>query len=63
MNSDARRRAQTTNALHPVPHSIAGPGNELARFEHAATMLREHRGDGHIAVLGWPATSWTTKGH
>jgi hypothetical protein len=30
---------------HPVP------GDPVARLWHSATMLREHRGDGHIAAL------------
>jgi hypothetical protein len=33
------------NAALPVP---AGP---IARLWHAATVLREHRGDGHFAAL------------
>src|SRR5581483_9695772 len=27
------------------------PGDPVARLWHSATMLREHRGDGHIAAL------------
>jgi hypothetical protein len=35
------------NAALPVP----GEGSDLARLWHAATVLREHRGDGHYAAL------------
>jgi hypothetical protein len=31
--------------------SLPMPSDPLARLWHAATMLREHRGDGHIAAL------------
>jgi hypothetical protein len=41
----AGRTLGASNAALPVP---AGP---LARLWHAATVLREHRGDGHIAAL------------
>ncbi|NEB06367.1 MarR family transcriptional regulator [Streptomyces sp. SID13726] len=31
--------------------SLEVPGDPVARLWHSATMLREHRGDGHIAAL------------
>ncbi|UOZ03068.1 MarR family transcriptional regulator [Amycolatopsis sp. WQ 127309] len=31
--------------------TVAVPGDPVARLWHSATMLREHRGDGHIAAL------------
>jgi helix-turn-helix protein len=31
--------------------TLAVPGDPVARLWHSATMLREHRGDGHIAAL------------
>ncbi|GAA0537639.1 hypothetical protein GCM10010172_18780 [Paractinoplanes ferrugineus] len=31
--------------------TLALPGEPVARLWHSATMLREHRGDGHIAAL------------
>ena len=30
---------------------LVGPGDVVARFFHAGSLLREHRGDGHIAAL------------
>ena len=41
----AGRTLGASNAALPVP------GEPLARLWHAATLLREHRGDGHIAAL------------
>jgi hypothetical protein len=31
--------------------TLAVPGDPVARLWHCATMLREHRGDGHVAAL------------
>jgi hypothetical protein len=31
--------------------ALAVPGDPVTRLWHAATMLREHRGDGHVAAL------------
>ena len=31
--------------------AILVPGDVVARLFHAASLLREHRGDGHIAAL------------
>ncbi|GAA1042599.1 hypothetical protein GCM10009557_68970 [Virgisporangium ochraceum] len=31
--------------------TLAVPGDPVARLRHSATMLREHRGDGHVAAL------------
>ncbi len=42
----AGRVLAAANAALPVP------GEPLARLWHATTVLREHRGDGHIAALG-----------
>jgi hypothetical protein len=41
----AGRVLAAPNALLPLP------GEPLARLWHAATVLREHRGDGHVAAL------------
>ncbi len=41
----AGRPLGAPNAALPVP------GEPLARLWHAATVLREHRGDGHVAAL------------
>jgi hypothetical protein len=41
----AGRMLGASNTALPVP------GEPLARLWHAATVLREHRGDGHIAAL------------
>jgi len=41
----AGRTLAACNAALPVP------GEPIARLWHAATVLREHRGDGHIAAL------------
>lgn len=41
----AGRMLAAANAALPVP------GDELARLWQAATLLREHRGDGHFAAL------------
>ncbi|GGO86775.1 hypothetical protein GCM10011584_09810 [Nocardioides phosphati] len=38
-------------ALFAANRSLAVPTDPLARLWHAATLLREHRGDGHVAVL------------
>jgi hypothetical protein len=37
--------------LFAANRSLAEPTEPLARLWHAATLLREHRGDGHIAAL------------
>ncbi|MBX7452963.1 hypothetical protein GR927_33705 [Mycolicibacterium sp. 3033] len=37
--------------LYAANRSLAWPDEPLARLWHAATLLREHRGDGHVAVL------------
>ncbi|MBB2993018.1 hypothetical protein FHR72_004525 [Mycolicibacterium iranicum] len=38
-------------ALYAANHALAWPDEPLARLWHASTLLREHRGDGHVAVL------------
>ncbi|BBX69846.1 SCO6745 family protein [Mycolicibacterium psychrotolerans] len=38
-------------ALYAANRSLPWPSEPLARLWHAATLLREHRGDGHVAVL------------
>lgn len=38
-------------ALFAANRALAEPAEPLARLWHAATLLREHRGDGHIAAL------------
>lgn len=37
--------------LFAANRSLAVPTDPLARLWHAATLLREHRGDGHVAIL------------
>jgi hypothetical protein len=38
-------------ALFAANRALPVPTEPLARLWHAATLLREHRGDGHVAVL------------
>lgn len=38
-------------ALFAANRALAEPVEPLARLWHAATLLREHRGDGHVAAL------------
>ena len=38
-------------ALFAADRSLTWPDEPLARLWHATTLLREHRGDGHVAVL------------
>ncbi len=38
-------------AMYAGMRTLAVPGDQVARLWHSATMLREHRGDGHIAAL------------
>lgn len=38
-------------ALYAANRSLRWPDEPLAKLWHAATLLREHRGDGHIAAL------------
>src|SRR5256885_14553250 len=38
-------------ALYAGLRALEVPGEPVARLWHAATLLREHRGDGHNAVL------------
>ena len=38
-------------ALYAALRTVPLPGEPVARLWHAATLLREHRGDGHIAAL------------
>lgn len=54
----ADRLAGAAASLHPGGHALGAangdlpvPGEPLARLWHAATVLREHRGDGHTAAL------------
>lgn len=37
--------------LYAANRALDWPDQPLARLWHAATLLREHRGDGHVAVL------------
>ena len=37
--------------MYAAPHALPMPEDPVARLWHAANMLREHRGDGHIAAL------------
>jgi hypothetical protein len=38
-------------ALFAANHALPWPDDALAALWHAATLLREHRGDGHVAAL------------
>jgi hypothetical protein len=38
-------------AMYAGMRGLEVPGDPVARLWHSATMLREHRGDGHIAAL------------
>lgn len=38
-------------ALYAANRALPWPSDPVARLWHAATLLREHRGDGHVAVL------------
>jgi hypothetical protein len=38
-------------ALYAANHALPVPEEPLAQLWHAATLLREHRGDGHVATL------------
>ena len=37
--------------LYAALEALPAPDDPVARLWHAATMLREHRGDGHVAAL------------
>jgi hypothetical protein len=37
--------------MYAVPRALPIPEEVVARLFHAATLLREHRGDGHVAAL------------
>jgi hypothetical protein len=39
------------NAALPVPDGASSGGSDFGRLWQAATLLREHRGDGHFAAL------------
>jgi hypothetical protein len=41
----------TGRVLGAANAALAWPDEPLARLWHAATLLREHRGDGHVAAL------------
>src|SRR3954452_14975462 len=51
----ARRVAEGLTApgrpLYAAHAGLDWPGDELLALWHAATLVREHRGDGHVAVL------------
>ena len=51
----ARRAAETApvegRPLYAANTTLPWPSDPLAALWHAATLLREHRGDGHIAAL------------
>jgi hypothetical protein len=50
---EAAARAMVTDgrALAAANAALPWPTDPLARLWHAATVLREHRGDGHVAAL------------
>ncbi|BBY30410.1 SCO6745 family protein [Mycolicibacterium sediminis] len=47
----ARSADWTGRPLFAANLSLPWPDEPVARLWHAATLLREHRGDGHVAVL------------
>ncbi|WP_234542878.1 SCO6745 family protein [Streptomyces shenzhenensis] len=47
----ARSAPLEGRALFAANRSLPVPQEPLARLWHAATLLREHRGDGHVAAL------------
>jgi len=51
----ARRAAEAApvdgRALFAANSALPWPADPVARLWHAATLLREHRGDGHVALL------------
>lgn len=47
----ARSAPLEGRALFAANRSLPVPEEPLAQLWHAATLLREHRGDGHVAVL------------
>lgn len=54
--TDLAIRAATTaplegRALYAANRALPVPDEPVARLWHAATLLREHRGDGHVAAL------------
>lgn len=54
--ADLLTRAATSaptqgRVLYAGWRTLAVPGDPLTRLWHCATMLREHRGDGHVAAL------------
>ena len=46
-----KRPAGRPPAVRGEPARCRGPTNPVARLWHATTLLREQRGDGHVAVL------------
>jgi hypothetical protein len=54
--ADLATRAATSaptagRVMYAGMRTLPVPGEPVARLWHSATMLREHRGDGHVAVL------------
>lgn len=54
--ADLAHRAATSadvggRPLYAANRALPWPDDPVARLWHAATLLREHRGDGHVAVL------------
>ena len=47
----ATRAPAEGRPLHAGLRALALPEDPVARLWHAATLLREHRGDGHVAAL------------
>ncbi|SOX56768.1 hypothetical protein MAAFP003_5479 [Mycobacterium ahvazicum] len=47
----ARQAGVDGRPLFAANRALRWPDNPLAALWHAATLLREHRGDGHVAVL------------
>ncbi len=60
LNWQERRRARrrsTGGPLFAANRALPWPDDPLAALWHAATLLREHRGDAHVAVLAAASVS------
>src|SRR5947209_12680507 len=52
LTTQAATNAPTAGrVMYAGMRSLPVPGNPVAWLSHSATMLREHRGDGHVAAL------------
>src|SRR3712207_9064640 len=47
----AHGRPRVGRPMYPALRTLPVPAEPVARLFHAASLLREHRGDGHITAL------------